>query len=170
MDPQAEISSEASLFAAIPIIVDQGYALVRANDNRVVGIITTSDLSLQFQQLSEPFLLLGEIENHMRRIISAKFTPEQLAAVKDEDDGDRKVESASDLTFGEYGRLLEEPSRWSALNLDLDRAVFIHLLDEVRKIRNDVMHFDPDGIEDGALIRLRDFAKFLRTLQTIGAT
>jgi len=31
------------------------------------------------------------------------------------------------------------------------------------------MHFDPDGIEDQALAALRDFAKYLRALQTVGA-
>lgn len=171
MDPHAEISSDASLFAAIPVIVEQGYALVRSNsDKRVVGIITTSDLSLQFQQLSEPFLLLGEIENHIRRIINMRFSKADLIAAKDGTDTARSVESVSDLTFGEYKRLLEEPSRWAALQLDLDRGVFIQLLERVRVIRNEVMHFDPDGIEDESLSKLRDFARFLRTLQTIGAT
>ena len=84
------------------------YALVRSVvDNKIVGIITTSDLSLQFQQLSEPFLLLGEIENHIRRIIDGRFTKEQLEAAKDGTDSERAVKSASDLTFGEYKRPLE---------------------------------------------------------------
>ena len=170
MDPHAEVTSDASLFTAIPVIVENEYALVRGPDKRIVGVITTSDLSLQFQQLSEPFLLLGEIENHIRRIIGARFTPAQLAAVKDPADVARSVESASDLTFGEYRRLLEDPTGWGILGLELDRAVFTKLLDKVRETRNDVMHFDPDGIEDQALGVLRDFAKFLRTLQTLGAT
>ena len=88
--------------------------------------------------------------------------------MKEPTDGARSVESASDLTFGEYKRLLEDPSRWSTLGLDLDRGVFVKWLDEVRETRNNVMHFDPDGIEDQALKKLRDFAKFLRTLQTVG--
>lgn len=170
MDSHAEISSDASIFTAIPIIVEHEYVLVRGSDQRIVGIITTSDLSLQFQHLSEPFLLLGEIENHIRRIIGSRFDANDLAVAKDPSDGSRSVESASDLTFGEYKRLLEEPSRWSRLNLQLDRAVFIRLLEKVREIRNDVMHFDPDGIEDEALEVLRDFTRFLRTLQTVGAT
>lgn len=170
MDPHAEIGSEASLFTAISIIVEHDYALVRSADKVIAGIITTSDLSLQFQQLSEPFLLLGEIENHIRRIISAHFDSNQLEAAKDTSDSARRVESPSDLTFGEYQRLLENPSNWIKLNLDLDRPIFIQLLDKVRETRNDVMHFDPDGIEDEALAVLRDFVKFLRTLQTIGAT
>ena len=170
MDLHAEISSDASLFTAIPIIVEHEYALVRGLDRQIVGIITTSDLSLQFQQLSEPFLLLGEIENHIRRIIGKNFKPENLASAKDPTDGARAVHSASDLTFGEYKRLLEHPARWETLGLELDRGVFVGLLDKIRETRNDVMHFDPDGIEEQALGVLRDFAKFLRMLQTVGAT
>ena len=93
-----------------------------------------------------------------------------LEALKDPSDGVRTVESAADLTFGEYRRLLEDPNRWSLLCLQLDRGVFIQLLEKVRETRNDVMHFDPDGIEDKALSVLREFAKFLRMLQTVGAT
>ena len=170
MEPHAEISSDASLFTVIPLIVEHEYVLVRGSDQRIVGIVTTSDLSLQFQQMTEPFLLLGEIENHIRRIISSHFDQAELEAIKDSGDGPKKVETASDLTFGEYKRLLEEPSRWNRLNLQIDRVVFIHLLDRVREIRNDVMHFDPDGIPENDLNVLRDFARFLRTLQTIGAT
>lgn len=170
MDPHAEISADANLFAAIPQIVEHGYVLVRGTDQRIVGIVTTSDLSLQFQQLAEPFLLSGEIENHIRRIIGSHFDSAELQSALDPGDDSRDVQTVADLTFGEYGRLLEEPSRWARLDLHVDRVVFIKLLDRVREIRNDVMHFDPDGIPNEDLEALRDFARFLRTLQTIGAT
>jgi CBS domain-containing protein len=170
MEPHAEISADASLFTAIPLIVQHEYVLVRGSDQRIVGIVTTSDLSLQFLQMTEPFMLLGEIENHIRRLISSHFNQDELSATKDSVDGAREVETAADLSFGEYKRLLEEPSRWERLSLCIDRAVFINLLDKVREIRNDVMHFDPDGIPDNDLDVLRDFARFLRNLQTIGAT
>jgi CBS domain-containing protein len=170
MEPHAEITADASLFTAIPVIVLHEYVLVRGSDQRIVGIVTTSDLSLQFQQMTEPFLLLGEIENHIRRLISSHFNQSELSAAKDSTDEGREVETAADLTFGEYKRLLEEPGRWERLRLRVDRAVFIRLLDKVRAIRNDVMHFDPDGIPENDLDVLRDFARFLRTLQTIGAT
>lgn len=170
MEPHAEISAYASLFTAIPLIVQHEYVLVRGSDQRIVGIVTTSDLSLQFLQMTEPFMLLGEIENHIRLLISSHFSQDELSAAKDSVDGSREIETAADLTFGEYKRLLEEPGRWERLNLRINRVVFINLLDKVREIRNDVMHFDPDGIPDNDLDVLRDFARFLRTLQTIGAT
>lgn len=170
MEPHAEVSADASLFAAIPVIVEHQYVLVRGSDQRIVGIVTTSDVSVQFRQLAEPFLLLGEIENHLRRIISSRFGAAELAAAQDPSDGARTIETAADLTFGEYKRLLEDPSRWSRLGVQIDRTAFIGLLDKVREIRNDVMHFDPDGIPDGDLEVLRDFARFLRALHALGAT
>jgi len=170
MEPYAEVSSDASLFTVIPIIVEHEYALVRGDDKRIVGIITTTDLSLQFRQLSEPFLLLGEIENHMRSIIESHFNVSEISDAKDPSDSDRKIQAVSDLTFGEYKRLLENPATWSKLNLSLDRSIFIKLLERIREIRNDVMHFDPDGIEASDLTVLRDFVKFLRTLHIVGAT
>ncbi len=170
MEPHAEISSDASLFSVISLIVAHQYVLVRAADQRIVGIVTTSDVSLQFQELAEPFLLLGEIENHIRRIIAPRFSPGELCAAQHTADGDRNVDSASDLTFGEYKRLLEEPSRWNRLQVNIDRSEFIRLLDRVRSIRNDVMHFDPDSIPEEDLEILREFAGFLRSLQRIGAT
>ena len=168
MDQHQEIRADASLFSAIAIIVDHQYVLVRGSDNRITGIVTASDLNLQFRQLAEPFLLLGEVENHIRRIIANKFQTGDLAAAKDPSDSNRKVESVADLTFGEYVRLLENHDRWMQLGLGIDRAMFVSKLEKVRGIRNDVMHFDPDGIAEDDFRELQEFATFLRRLQSIG--
>lgn len=170
MDTSHEMRAESSLFQAIPIIVEHQYVLVRGPDNRITGIVTASDLSLQFQQLAEPFLLLGEIENHIRRILGDKFSAEELNDAKNEADIEREVNSVADLTFGEYIRLLESNDRWSKVNLPIDRKTFCRELEQVRRIRNDVMHFDPDGIAPDDLERLRDFVRFLQRLQSIGVS
>jgi hypothetical protein len=168
MESHQEIKHDSSLFQAIPIIAQHTYVLVRGNDNRITGIITASDLNLQFQQLAEPFLLLDEIENHIRRILSDRFSTAELASVRDPNDGGRVINGVEDLTFGEYVRLLEDPERWKKLGLEIDRVTFCKTLDRVREIRNDVMHFDPDGIPPPDLDRLREFAGFLQKLQAIG--
>lgn len=170
MDPHQEIRADASMFQAISIIVAYQYVLIRGSDNRITGVVTASDLSLQFQQLAEPFLLLGEIENHVRRLIGDKFTTDELASARDPGDSERQINGVVDLTFGEYIRLLENPQRWGKVNLAIDRATFCKQLDRVRQIRNDVMHFDPDGLPPDDLERLRDFASFLQRLQGIGVT
>ena len=165
-----ELPAKASLFQAIPIVVQHQYVLIRAEDKRIAGILTGSDLSLQFQQLAEPFLLLGEIENHIRKILSNRFTVEELSGGRDPTDVARTVSRAADLTFGEYIRLIENPDRWSQLELPVDRATFCKYLDEIRTIRNDVMHFDPDGIPPESLDRLRGFTRFLQNLESFGVS
>jgi hypothetical protein len=161
------ISSETSLFAALPAIVAKEYVLIHDNTNKIVGIVTTTDLSLQFRQLAEPFLLLGEIENHLRRLSDGRFRLDEIGDVKDPADEDRVIQDLSDFTFGDHIRLLEKPERWAVLQLNVDRGVFIKHLNEVRDIRNNVMHFDPDGVAPSDLERLRKFTGLLVTLNDL---
>jgi len=167
IDQHQEIRSDASFFSAIGIIAEHHYVLVRGHDQKITGIVTASDLSLQFRQLAEPFLLLGEIENHVRRVISQRFNHAELVSAKDPTDTKRVVTSVSDLTYGEYIKLLENPERWDKLNITVDRKTCLEKFESVRRIRNDVMHFDPDGIPEKDLITLREFARFLQRLQII---
>jgi hypothetical protein len=47
----------------------------------------------------------------------------------------------------------------------LDRKIFIKGIEEIRQIRNEVMHFDPDGVTPEDLEILRKYAAFLQKLQ-----
>jgi hypothetical protein len=168
MVPAHEVSADTYIFAAIDDIVRHQYALIRDPEKVISGIVTTTDLSLQFRQLGEPFLLLGEIENYIRRMVQDKYTIDELREACDPSNEKREIESISDLTFGEYLRLLENPDRWSKLALSIDRGLFVKQLDEIRQIRNDVMHFDPDGIPDEDVEKLRRFVRLMQDLAKIG--
>lgn len=165
MDRAVEVPADTPLLSAIPLIVAHEVVLVRETDRRISGLVTTSDVSLQFQELAEPFLLVGEIENHLRRLIDGRFSPEELAEIRDPADDDREVEGVEDLTFGEYGRLVEDPANWERLGIQLARQPVVRRLNKVREIRNDVMHFTPDGISPEDLEFLRDTVFFFQRLQ-----
>lgn len=165
METHHEIGLNSSLFSAIDVIVQHQYVLVRGSDQRITGIVTATDLSLQFRQLTEPFLLLGEVENHLRKLLVARFNKTELEAACL--DKSRSVGGVADLTFGEYQRLLEAPENWKKLSIALDRVTFCQKLDKVREIRNDVMHFDPDGVAPEDLRELREFAQFMRLLDGV---
>ena len=169
MDPEQIINAEASLFEAINIIAEHDYVLVRAHDRTICGIVTASDLSQQFRDLSEPFLLIGECEHLLRRLIHGKFKVVELEDAKHSNDTNRTVTGVADLTFGEYVRLLSNKNRWAKLKLPIDRKEFISRLDRIREIRNDVMHFDPQGIAHEDLQAIREFVRFLKELRRIGA-
>jgi CBS domain-containing protein len=167
VDPHFEVKSDQSLFFAVALIAEHECVLVRGADKKICGIVTSSDLAVQFQQLGEPFLLLGEIENHLRSFLVGKFSRSELEALRPPADGRRALEDIADLTYGDYLLLLGEPSRWAKIGLALDRKSFVRELDEVRRIRNDVMHFDPDGVGDRDLALLRKFVLFLQRLREL---
>ena len=169
MDEHCEVSADASLFAAISQIQEHDCVLVRDATRKVTGIITPYDIGATFGQLAEPFLALGEIENHVRNLLRGKFTKEELGSIRNPGDSSRRIEAVDDLTFGEYVRLLENTDRWQKLGLQIDRVLFIKELEEVRRIRNDVMHFDPEGIDASDLMKLRQFVAFLRRLHRLRA-
>jgi predicted transcriptional regulator len=167
MEPHHEVRAEVSIFDAIPIIRKHDYVLVRSKQNIITGIVTASDLSSQFQLLSEPFLLLSEIENLVRNMIGEKFLLSDLVTAQDPGGPQRQIDGVDDLTFGEYIRLLQNPERWSQLGISIDRILFCKDLDAVREIRNDVTHFDPDGITEADKEKLRDFKSLLERIDSI---
>ena len=167
MQPHHEVKITASIFSVIQFIVQYDCVLVRDDENRISGIVTAADIVEQFQAISEPFLVLEDIETRLRRLIDMRFNVKQLQEARDPNDDQREVNSVADLTFGEYKRLLEDPKMWCVLKLPLDRQVFVEHLDKVREIRNDVMHFEPDGIDGEQLNRLRNFDGMLETALSV---
>ena len=157
------IEGHRPLFDAVSVIARTGYVLVKGQDGTITGIITANDLNHQFLQLAEPFLLVGEIESHIRRIIHGKFTREELVSVSQVPDT-QTIDHIANMAFGDYCRLLEDPSRWEKLNLRLDKTVFVKLLHEIREIRNNVMHFNPDGLDPEDVGKLRNASIFLQRL------
>jgi CBS domain-containing protein len=164
MNPYHELPDTASIFDAIGVVAQHDYVLVRDATQRISGILTASDLTQQFRDLSEPFLLISEIENHLRNMIAARFCLQDFEAVQDPSHR-RNIATVADLSFGEYVRLLESEDNWVRFGLKLDRAYFCSRLEVVRKTRNEVMHFDPDGIEPVQLQALEEFVSALRTIQ-----
>ena len=168
-DKYSEIQSDESLIAAIQRIEEDEYVLVRNPKNEISGIVTSSDLSRQFHRLGEPFLLIGEIENYVRIMIQSNFELEEMAEAKDPSDQDRQIQHVSDLSFGEYIRLIENEDRWNKLGLNINRQWFVGELKRIRQIRNEVMHFDPDGILEEDVETLRTFAGVLQELAKLKA-
>ena len=159
------VHEDDDLLAQIPRIISSGFVFVQAKDRRIIGIVTTADLSQEFARMANPFFILGEIERGLREIIDQAFSAEELAGIAVPDDATRNVSKADHLTFGEYVRLLENPPNWERLGWDLDRRTFIEALNEIREIRNDVMHFSPDPLDHEGVETLRNFAHWLRKMR-----
>lgn len=158
------LSLETPLLEAVHYINQHDFALIESGDKRICGIITTADISGQFITITEPFVRLGEIEQQIRILLNDKLLLEDIKAVCQEPG--RNVNSIDDLTFGEYIALMQKDENWQKLNVNVDKKIFLKLLDEVREIRNDVMHFDPAGITETQYAQLRSAAHLLREINS----
>lgn len=157
------LEPDTPLLIAIKLIYDSDFVVVQAVDKTINGIVTTTDISSQFLTMTEPFLLLEQIENHIRQLLDNKFLVEDLEQLCS-GDSSRTVATIDDLNFGDYIHLIENEQNWEKLNLSLDRVIFISQLDNVRQIRNDIMHFDPEGITPPNLKELQSMSRLLEEL------
>ncbi|MDT9580599.1 CBS domain-containing protein [Stenotrophomonas indicatrix] len=167
METAQIVSENVSLLEAVDVIAKHDYVLVQRVDKTIAGLVTASDFSSQFRLMSEPFLLVGEIENGIRHLLHGRFSAGELQGARADGDTTRVIERPSDLTFGEYVRLLQDESNWTKLGVKMDRREFVKQLDRVRGIRNDVMHFDPDGLDPDDKAFLVEFAQFLKRVREI---
>ena len=163
MDKYVDVlPSDATLFDATQRMLQKEFILVKQNDNMICGPVTLHDISAQFRDLSESFLLLGTIENNLRQLLSGKFTRGELKECVDLSDNEREINDLTDLSFGEYIRLIDNHDQWKRLQINLDRTIVVEQLHDVRKIRNDVMHFRPDGTAPEDIKLLKETATFLQ--------
>ena len=152
---------DTPLLEAIKTVIKEEIVIIQKRDKSISGIVTIADISSQFFSLTEPFLLLEKIENLMRILLDGKFLMEDLKGVCTEDD---PAEFIDDLTFGQYIRLIENENNFKKLNLNIERVPFIKQLDKIRLIRNDIMHFDPEGITEEQRDDLINMSNFLTAL------
>ena len=156
-----EVDTNTMLADATEEIYKHGYVLVRGEDRRITGIVTGEDLALQYKELSHPFLLVGEIEHHLRNLVWGRFTVNELNEVSN---GEKQVNGPDDLTFGSYCRLLQNNDFWNRLGLEANRKEFVKQLDLIREIRNNIMHFSLEENDSERIEELKNSAQFLRDL------
>ncbi len=156
------IDMHMPLAEATGVICQHDYVLVRGGkEQKITGIVTAVDLALHFKERTHPFLLIGEIEHHLRNLIRGKFSTEELIEAAD---GDERVRGPDDLTFGGYCRLLQRKEWWARLQLEIDHNVFKERLDAIRQIRNHVMHFSPRLPDASEIRQIESMAPLCRTL------
>lgn len=158
------LNYDEPLFSAVTFVLEKEVVLVRQKDRSISGIVTVTDIGEQFIALAEPFLIIEQIENHIRKLLDFKFTSEELSIASSYEEKPKEIKNLSDLSFGQYVRILEDPKKFEKLKLNIDRNIITQQLEKVRKIRNDVMHFDPDGITSKDLDVLRQTASFLHKI------
>jgi CBS domain-containing protein len=145
------VKYDAPLFDTVREITRRGLAVVLSKTNTIEGSVTTTDVAEQFATLSEPFLFIEQIENHLRILLrGVGLSLKSLRELADSKDEARmkRLKSVSDLSFGEIRMAFARAHIWEEFQLNLDQKTIVESLTKVNTIRNKVMHFHPDGISD----------------------
>lgn len=150
----------------IETIYQSGHVIVRDHDHKVCGLVTTADLTVQFGTRVRPFVLVEEIEQRLRQVVDRCVPLDDIRECLRGRLGRRaeQVQSAADMNFGDYQRLLDVPKNWAALGWRIDQGHLLSALDACRKFRNDLMHFSPDPVTDEQLTPVRGLLELLRSL------
>ena len=174
VDPHAKLSDaiqpdaiavryDRELIDALPDIQLTGFVFVIDPSNVINGIVTTADVVRAYGDMAMPFFQIGELDRSLRRIIARNLDLEQVGVLCK-----RKLNSFDELSMGAYQQVLGNPDVWAKLGWPLDRPTFIERLDEIRRIRNGVMHFNPDPPPTGTIDKLRKLNKLLRSYGDVG--
>jgi CBS domain-containing protein len=164
--PVAEINS--TLQSVLPRIDQYGYCLVRDDFGQLGGIVTASDVAVQFEELSRPFFTIGAIERCLRERLGPVFTPAEFRAAGAMHQG-KPSDSVEHLMFSGYAKLLKQDEGWKRMNWHgIDKDEFLHHLTQVNYVRNEVMHFDRrlNPAKHEALIRFAELVRGIPVQRT----
>lgn len=156
-----EVRFDQELIDVLPTLYEADFIFVRDETNAISGIVTTADVVRAYGDLATPFFLIGELDQLLRRLIGQTYSLADVRSLCDPDET-RSIESFDDLSLGDYQQVLANPDRWADLRWPLDRAAFGSRLDELREVRNDVMHFNPDPVPTETISKLRHILRVLR--------
>ncbi|MFF6637713.1 CBS domain-containing protein [Streptomyces althioticus] len=148
------VSYSLDLIDILPLLEESEFVLVKDETNKIAGIVTASDVAGAYGSMATPFFLVGELDQRLRQVIADSFEMKQVIEWCDADNS-RGITCFDDLSFGDYLWVLRNPKAWELLGWPLDRKIFTDRLDEIREIRNDLMHFNPDPLPDDAVQKIR---------------
>jgi CBS domain-containing protein len=159
-----EARYDQDLVEALPKLDDSGFVFVRNDHNEVAGIITTADVVATYGETATPFILIGQLDQVLRRLIRRIVTLDETQALCDPEHR-RDLDSYDKLELGDYQRVLENPEYWKRLKSPFDRVAFIQRLNELRLIRNNIMHFNPEPLDPQTTPKLRNMLRVLRAFE-----
>lgn len=137
-----------------------GFIFIRNYERKIAGIITAADVVHKYDETATPFFLIGEIDQELRKLIQNAFDEQTVGQVCKA--SGQTFKAFDNMTIGQYQTVLRDPDCWAQLGWPLDRDLFIERLDQLRKVRNNVMHFNPDPVRPSEVTKLRNFLKVIR--------
>jgi predicted transcriptional regulator len=125
--------------------------------DRLLGIVTSSDVISYLYRVASPYMLLKEIEEGLRALIDSAVTPDQLAecarnslASLYRGREEQLPTKLKDMTFDEQISIIVANKNWPLFSdvMGTSRNMFNYELRPVGSIRNDAFHFKKELSEE----------------------
>jgi CBS domain-containing protein len=155
-----DVPYRMDLLEVLDDLRERGFIFVRNENNTIAGIVTAADVAGRYGEMANPFILIGQLDRLLRRAITRTVPIEDVIAVCDP--RGNRISGHDDMSMGDYERVLENPDLWDRMKWSLDRSAFVARLRELRSVRNDVMHFNPDPLPENTVRHLRQINDLLR--------
>lgn len=127
------LNHDMNLLDAVKIIISKEVVMVRGQDGKLKGPITTTDLAHQYNIMAEPFILIGNIEFHMRSIIEHLRNADQFV------EGKEKI-GLEEITFEKFKPFFSH-SNLEILGVAIQKICLMELIEQGRVARNNMVHF-----------------------------
>lgn len=76
--PAQVFDYDVRLLRALDTLQREGFIFVRDFDRKISGIITAADVVNKYDETATPFLLIGEVDQELRRLIQSTFDAETV--------------------------------------------------------------------------------------------
>ncbi len=148
-------------------VLDRSDSLLVSGPDELIAIVTPMDVLTYLHRVAESFVLIGEIELSLRKLIDISLPDLESfqTCVRnglEHKYNDKLPASLASMTFDDYVAILRHDKNWknnfkSVFGGTRNRAR--GKLEGVRKIRNDVFHFRPntDNSDRDALVACRNW-------------
>jgi CBS domain-containing protein len=131
--------------------LDRYDALLLGDPNRLQAIITPMDILRYLYAVASPFVLLGEIELALRRLIHVAVDDEKLAecaqiSLASKYKPEELPTHLDEMTFNDYAQLIGDGRCWNHFQSVFrgTRQATRARLEQLRDLRNVVFHFKRD--------------------------
>ncbi|GLW26294.1 CBS domain-containing protein [Microbispora sp. NPDC046973] len=160
--PAAAVAVDEEVRKAFPPDSRHRFVFVRDTAGVISGVVTLSDVHEARQKLTGPYLLIGEIELRLRKILSHIYpSVNELRQAT----GKARIHTAHELVLCDVERAFSRDESWVKLGWKIDSEVFITELATLRQIRNKYAHYRADKLwEDADSKQLTGFLEWIDEL------
>ncbi|MEU5785297.1 CBS domain-containing protein [Micromonospora lupini] len=161
IDPDVQVFDYGRrLVDVLHTLLDYEFIFVRDHEKKIAGIITAADVVQTYHQTATPFILIGEIDRELHRLILDAFDEARIRDVCVH--AGLTFDGLDKMSISHYHAVLGNEECWKDLGWRLQRKRLVNRLNDIREIRNRVMHFSKDAVRDGDVDMIQNFLRTIR--------